>query len=91
MRQLSDGVALEVRSHGVSHIAGVGHARARRVQAEGTCRRVVHPETRDGATMAGVDITCVTIDSRSPETVAAFWNEALRWGGTAGSVACVFR
>ncbi len=40
--------------------------------------------------MAGVDITCVTIDCRSPETVAAFWNEALRWGGTAGS-ACVFR
>ena len=38
---------------------------------------------RDGATMAGVDSTCVTIDCRSPDTLAEFWNEALRWGGTA--------
>jgi hypothetical protein len=30
-----------------------------------------------------VDITCVTIDCANPETVATFWNEALRWGGVA--------
>jgi hypothetical protein len=30
-----------------------------------------------------MEITCVTIDSASPATVAAFWNEALRWGGVA--------
>jgi hypothetical protein len=28
-----------------------------------------------------MNITCVTIDCRSPEVVAAFWNEALGWGG----------
>jgi hypothetical protein len=33
--------------------------------------------------MVSVDITCVTFDCRSPEAVATFWNEALRWGGTA--------
>jgi hypothetical protein len=30
-----------------------------------------------------VDITCVTIDCAEPAEVAAFWNEALHWGGTA--------
>ncbi len=30
-----------------------------------------------------MEITCVTIDCRDPATVAAFWNEALRWGGVA--------
>ena len=28
-----------------------------------------------------MNITCVTIDCRSPEVVAAFWSEALGWGG----------
>jgi hypothetical protein len=28
-----------------------------------------------------VDITCVTIDCANPSSVAAFWNEALHWGG----------
>jgi hypothetical protein len=32
---------------------------------------------------AGVDITCVTIDCHHPAPLATFWNEALRWGGTA--------
>jgi hypothetical protein len=30
-----------------------------------------------------VDITCVTIDCHDPGVVAAFWNEALYWGGAA--------
>jgi hypothetical protein len=30
-----------------------------------------------------VDITCVTVDCADPARVAAFWNEALRWGGVA--------
>ena len=32
---------------------------------------------------AHMDITCVTIDCHDPAAVAAFWNEALRWGGVA--------
>src|SRR5688572_22316232 len=36
-----------------------------------------------GATMAGMEITCVTIDCHDPGLVATFWNEALHWGGTA--------
>jgi hypothetical protein len=28
-----------------------------------------------------MEITCVTIDCRDPAAVAAFWNDALRWGG----------
>ena len=30
-----------------------------------------------------MDITCVTVDCRDPQAVAAFWNEALGWGGVA--------
>ncbi len=30
-------------------------------------------------------ITCVTVDCTSPDVVAHFWNEALRWGGVAVS------
>jgi len=30
-----------------------------------------------------MDITCVTIDCAQPERLAAFWNEALGWGGVA--------
>jgi hypothetical protein len=38
----------------------------------------------EGATkIAKVDITCVTVDCRDPAELAAFWNEALRWGGVA--------
>jgi hypothetical protein len=29
-------------------------------------------------------ITCVTVDCANPQLVAAFWNEALRWGGVEG-------
>jgi len=29
-----------------------------------------------------MEITCVTIDCSEPAKVAAFWNEALHWGGT---------
>jgi Glyoxalase-like domain len=28
-----------------------------------------------------MEITCVTIDCSAPAKVAAFWNEALHWGG----------
>jgi Glyoxalase-like domain len=31
--------------------------------------------------MAGVDAVCITVDCADPAAVAAFWNEALRWGG----------
>jgi hypothetical protein len=30
-----------------------------------------------------VEITCVTFDCADPEAVAAFWNDALQWGGIA--------
>ncbi len=30
-----------------------------------------------------MDIVCVTVDCHDPAGVAAFWNEALRWGGVA--------
>jgi hypothetical protein len=30
-----------------------------------------------------MDITCVTVDCHDPGVVAAFWNEALHWGGVA--------
>ena len=30
-----------------------------------------------------MEITCVTIDRHDAAKVATFWNEALRWGGTA--------
>jgi hypothetical protein len=30
-----------------------------------------------------MEITCVTIDCAEPAAVAAFWNEALHWGGIA--------
>ena len=33
--------------------------------------------------MAGMEITCVTMDCHDAERVATFWNDALRWGGTA--------
>jgi hypothetical protein len=32
-----------------------------------------------------VDITCITIDCHAPAALAAFWNEALGWGGVAAS------
>ena len=32
-----------------------------------------------------MDITCITIDCHEPAAVAAFWNEALHWGGVAAS------
>jgi hypothetical protein len=32
-----------------------------------------------------MDITCVTVDCGDPSALAAFWNEALRWGGIAVS------
>ncbi len=34
-------------------------------------------------TIARMEITCVTVDCRDPGAVAAFWNEALGWGGVA--------
>lgn len=30
-----------------------------------------------------MEITCVTVDCSDPSAVAAFWNEALHWGGVA--------
>ena len=30
-----------------------------------------------------MDLTCVTVDSADPAALAAFWNEALGWGGVA--------
>ena len=33
--------------------------------------------------MPRMEITCVTVDCHDAAKVAAFWNEALRWGGTA--------
>jgi hypothetical protein len=36
-------------------------------------------------TMASVEITCVTVDCANPGKVAAFWNEALSWGGVAAA------
>ena len=36
-------------------------------------------------TLRGVEITCVTIDCANAEAVAAFWNEALNWGGVAAA------
>ena len=33
--------------------------------------------------MHGMDITCVTVDCADPRAVAAFWNDALHWGGVA--------
>ncbi len=33
--------------------------------------------------MMSMNITCVTVDCHDPEMLAVFWNEALRWGGTA--------
>jgi hypothetical protein len=33
--------------------------------------------------MTAMEIACVTIDCHDAERVASFWNEALRWGGTA--------
>jgi hypothetical protein len=36
-------------------------------------------------TMTGVEIICVTVDCANPELVAAFWNEALGWGGVAAA------
>jgi catechol 2,3-dioxygenase-like lactoylglutathione lyase family enzyme len=30
-----------------------------------------------------VDLTCVTVDCADPAALAAFWNEALGWGGVA--------
>lgn len=30
-----------------------------------------------------MEITCVTVDCADPTAVAAFWNEALGWGGVA--------
>jgi hypothetical protein len=36
--------------------------------------------TRDDGAM---EITCVTVDCADPGRVAAFWNEALGWGGVA--------
>jgi hypothetical protein len=30
-----------------------------------------------------MEITCVTFDCADPAALAAFWNEALRWGGVA--------
>jgi catechol 2,3-dioxygenase-like lactoylglutathione lyase family enzyme len=32
-----------------------------------------------------VHITCVTVDCHEPAALAAFWNEALGWGGVAAS------
>lgn len=32
-----------------------------------------------------MDITCVTVDCIDPMRVAHFWNEALGWGGVAGT------
>jgi predicted enzyme related to lactoylglutathione lyase len=32
-----------------------------------------------------VRVTCVTVDCRNPASLAAFWNEALHWGGLAAT------
>jgi Glyoxalase-like domain len=32
-----------------------------------------------------MDLICVTVDCADPAKVAAFWNEALRWGGVAAA------
>jgi hypothetical protein len=32
-----------------------------------------------------MDVVCVTVDCADPAAVAAFWNEALHWGGVAAS------
>jgi hypothetical protein len=32
-----------------------------------------------------MEIGCVTVDCADPAKVAAFWNEALHWGGVAAS------
>lgn len=32
-----------------------------------------------------MELVCVTVDCHDPERVAAFWNEALGWGGVAAS------
>jgi predicted enzyme related to lactoylglutathione lyase len=32
-----------------------------------------------------VEITCVTVDCSNAEAVAAFWNDALDWGGVAAA------
>ena len=30
-----------------------------------------------------MQLSCVTVDCHEPATLAAFWNEALGWGGVA--------
>lgn len=45
------------------------------------CTQIGLGRARHDGTMASVEITCVTIDCHDPETVATFWNDALRWGG----------
>ena len=30
-----------------------------------------------------MELVCITVDSREPELVARFWNDALGWGGVA--------
>src|SRR5690349_10816741 len=47
--------------------------------------RVTLTGERSAMTMETVEITCVTVDCASPEKVAAFWNEALNWGGVAAA------
>jgi hypothetical protein len=32
-----------------------------------------------------MEITCITVDCADPPKIAAFWNEALRWGGVAAA------
>jgi hypothetical protein len=32
-----------------------------------------------------MDVVCLTVDCRDPGAVAAFWNEALGWGGVAAA------
>jgi hypothetical protein len=57
----------------------VGHIRRSGTRAAG----ITGSQRRERCSMGGVEITCVTIPCRSPKVVATFWNEALRWGGTA--------